>query len=156
MTDLSPICKTLSVPLTPDQAFALFTGEIGVWWPLASHSLSGEKASTCAFEPRAGGDLFELDADGNRYPWGRVQVWQPPHRLVFSWFLQRDEACAQEVEVQFKPDPEGTRVELEHRLWERLGAEAEAVRSKYLPGWDFVLGRYVDLVNSPQQGQAVH
>jgi len=42
-----------------------------------------------------------------------------------------------EVEVRFVPDGEGTRVELEHRGWERVGAEASEVREGYASprGW---------------------
>jgi hypothetical protein len=36
-----------------------------------------------------------------------------------------------EVEVRFLPDGDGTRVELEHRGWERVGAESAEVREAY-------------------------
>jgi hypothetical protein len=49
-----------------------------------------------------------------------------------------------EVEVRFTEDGAGaTRVDLEHRGWDRAGEGAEAKRENYDGGWDVVLGRYV-------------
>jgi hypothetical protein len=42
----------------------------------------------------------------------------------------------------------GTRVELEHRGWERLGAEAGEVREEYAQGWPVVLGHFVPAADS--------
>lgn len=39
-----PINKSLVVPLTPDQAFTLFTKNIDTWWPTERFSVFGEKA----------------------------------------------------------------------------------------------------------------
>jgi uncharacterized protein YndB with AHSA1/START domain len=53
-----------------------------------------------------------------------------------------DAEAATEVEVRFTPDGAGTRVELEHRGWERLGATAAESREGYNGGWNEVLARY--------------
>ena len=34
------IRKTVDVPLTPAQAFDLFTAKLDAWWPSATHSVS--------------------------------------------------------------------------------------------------------------------
>jgi uncharacterized protein YndB with AHSA1/START domain len=49
-----------------------------------------------------------------------------------------------EVEVRFLPDGDGTRVELEHRGWERVGAEAAEVHEAYgsPQGWATTLNVY--------------
>ena len=47
-----------------------------------------------------------------------------------------------EVEVTFTPEGERTRVDLEHRGWERLGEAAEFKRTEYEAGWDGVLDLY--------------
>jgi hypothetical protein len=44
--------------------------------------------------------------------------------------------------VRFVPDGDGSRVELEHRGWERLGEAAAEAREGYDTGWDTVLGLY--------------
>ena len=49
---------------------------------------------------------------------------------------------AQEVEVRFTPDGSGTSVDLEHRGWARLGADAAEARRSYEGGWRAVLGTH--------------
>jgi hypothetical protein len=44
--------------------------------------------------------------------------------------------------VRFTADGDGTRVDLEHRGWERAGAAAANVAPRYSGGWDLVLARY--------------
>ncbi len=48
--------------------------------------------------------------------------------------------------MQFRPDGEGTRVELEHRGWENVVLEAPSKRDDYDTGWGYVLGKYADRV----------
>jgi uncharacterized protein YndB with AHSA1/START domain len=93
--------------------------------------------------------------DGRTFPWGKVKVWQPPSRLVMSWHPGRGPEVAQEVEIRFEAVENGTRVDLEHRDWARLGTEAELVRERYNGGWSEVLGRcFVDAcaANTPDEG----
>lgn len=45
--------------------------------------------------------------------------------------------------MRFLPEDGGTRVELEHRGWERLAESGAEKRANYDTGWDFVLGEYV-------------
>ena len=73
--------------------------------------------------------------------------WEPPHRLVLTWHPGRDADDSSEVEVRFAAaDGGGTRVELEHRGWERFGEDAVARRRAYVgPGaWGHVLDHYAD------------
>jgi uncharacterized protein YndB with AHSA1/START domain len=100
-------------------------------------------------EGRIGGRFFERQEDGTEAVWGTVTAWEPPLRLAFTWHPGRAESTAQEVEVRFTPVDGGTRVELEHRGWEKLGERAEEARNEYDSGWDFVLGHYVNVINSP-------
>ena len=141
---LEPLRKTRIVPIPPAQAFDLFTARMATWWPLATHSVFEGEAATCGFEPRTGGALFEAKADGERSVWGTVLAWEPPDRLVVTWHPGRGPDTAQELEVRFLPDGRGTRVELEHRGWQKLGAEAAATREGYRGGWEGVLARYVE------------
>lgn len=139
---LEPLRVSVRVERRPQEAFEVFTSGLARWWPLATHSLGQEKAVTCGIEPGAGGLVYEVDADGRRQAWGRVLAWDPPRRLLLSWHPGRPAEQAQEVEVRFRPDGTGTRVELEHRDWQKLGAEAEAVRGRYGEGWTGVLRLY--------------
>jgi len=141
---LPPLRLAVRVELPPDRAFRLFVDDIGEWWPLATHSVSREAAQTCAFEPRPGGRVFERSRTGEEHTWGRLEVWEPPRRIAFSWHPGRDASTAQRVEVTFTVLGEGTEVVLEHTGWELLGDSAAAVRSDYQRGWARVLGeRYL-------------
>ena len=70
---------------------------------------------------------------------GKVLVWEPPERFVISWDLNSnwkpDTTVSSEVEVRFiAQGPQATLVELEHRNFERLGAEAGASMRKDVDG----------------------
>lgn len=140
-----PVEKSILVPCAPDRAFRAFTTEIGQWWPLSTHSVTGDMARAVTIEPRAGGRVFESDAAGGESDWGRVLEWAPPHRFSMSWHPGRAASNAQTIEVSFSADGAATRVTLAHRGWESLGAEAAKARDSYDGGWDMVLaGRYAD------------
>jgi len=143
-----PVRKSLSVPRPVTEAFALFTEGIGRWWPLATHSIGGARAQTCAIEPREGGEVYEVRDDGERCPWGRILAWEPPQRFVMAWHPGRAPDVAQEVEIRFVAEPGGTRVDLEHRGWQKLGPEAKEARESYDSGWTPVLARFVELCRS--------
>jgi uncharacterized protein YndB with AHSA1/START domain len=136
----SPVTVTVVVERPPVEAFHVFTAGMARWWPLRSHSVSRAHAVSCVIEPRAGGAVYEVQDDGQRHPWGRVLEWTPPWRVVLSWHPGRPEAVAQEVEIRFAVEGAGTRVDLEHRGWARLGSDAVEARKSYEGGWRIVLG----------------
>jgi uncharacterized protein YndB with AHSA1/START domain len=139
----APLRKTVTVRRrTASEAFEVFTGGIGRWWPLARFSVGQERAKTCAIEPRVGGEMYEVSVDGERSVWGKVLVFDPPARLVVTWHPGRGAETAQEVEVRFSDTAEGALVELEHRGWAVLGDQAKDTRSGYADGWDEVLGSF--------------
>ena len=135
---MDPVRKTISVGCAPERAFSIFTDGISRWWPLKTLSLSQARAVSCAIEPRLGGAVYEVADDGVRIEWGEVLVWEPPSRLVMSWHPGSPADTAQEVEVRFTPQGAGTRVDLEHRGWEKLGERAAEARSNYDGGWVLV------------------
>ncbi len=135
---IAPVRKVITVRQSVEDAFHIFTDQIGSWWPLQSHSRSGGEAVSCGIDGAVGGDLFEVLADGTRLTWGEVLAWEPPRRLAFTWQLSRTPEQAQNVEVTFAATETGTRVELTHSGWERLGAEAMEVRAGYDSGWEVV------------------
>jgi len=137
---IEPIVVTVLLGCPPERAFAYFTRDIAKWWPLAKYSVCGDRAADVAFEPRAGGRLFETDGEGNVHLWGLVSEWKPPGRLRFSWHPGHEEAMAQWIEVTFAPNPKGTLVTLTHGGWEALGERAVATRATYAGGWLTVLG----------------
>jgi uncharacterized protein YndB with AHSA1/START domain len=140
MTEVGPITKSIVVPRSPDEAFRLFTEGIASWWPLRTHSITDPEPETAVFEPGVGGRLYERTKAGEELLWGTVTVWEPPERIGYTWHPGRGEQTAQEVEIRFLPEGDGTRLELEHRGWER----APEKRAGYDEGWDKVLTRYVN------------
>ena len=62
---------------------------------------------------------------------------------MYSWHPGRGEETAQEVEVTFAPEGGGTRVDIRHYGWEKLGDRLEEVVASYDEGWDKVVASYV-------------
>ncbi len=126
-----------------DHAFDVWTSKIARWWP-ADHSVSGENGLLVVLEGRPGGRIFEWTAPGTEHEWGEVVVWEPPSRLAYLWHLRRDRADATEVEIRFIDQGNATtRVEIEHRGWERLGAQGPSWRDANRGGWSTLLPHFV-------------
>lgn len=135
------------VALPLERAFAFFTESFGSWWPAAYHIGAAEMADAI-LEPGEGGRWFERGIDGTECDWGRVLVWEPPHRLVVTWQIDGhwqydpDPARASEIEVRFTADgPEQTTVTLEHRHLDRL-VDGKAIAETIVErggGWSTLL-----------------
>ncbi len=139
---LPPVRRTVLVPLAPSDAFDLFVRRMAEWWPLLTHSCANEDAASCHVEPGVGGRIVERTKSGELHEWGTMLGWQEPAMLRFTWHPGMPLERATEVEVTFEAEGAGTRVSLEHRLWERFGEEAERVRGRYESGWAHVLGLF--------------
>jgi uncharacterized protein YndB with AHSA1/START domain len=138
------IRKSVEVAAPVETAFRVFTEQAGSWWPLATKSVGQDEAVDLVFEPRAGGRVYERVRNGQEHDWGEILAWEPPERLVFTWHPGRAAETSQEVEVGFAPSGEGTRLELEHRGWDRLVATADEIPEHYDSGWDEVLSRFAE------------
>lgn len=149
---LAPVEKSLQVSLPVEAAFKLFTQGLTTWWPLATHSVGGADTLSCYVEGRVGGRVYEIQKDGSEELWGTILAWEPPQRFVMSWHPGREESTAQEIEVRFHKEGEGTRLELIHRGWEILGDKAKEIRANYVSGWDKVLGHYTTRVKADANG----
>ena len=121
----SRIFVSLRVAATPERAFESFTREIGQWWrPNGLFQFTRGDPGTLTFEPGPRGRLTEIQSGGDLFEIGRIKVWQPPARLVFSW-RQATFAPAQETEVHvcFEPVGDETRITVEHLGWDTVPAE---------------------------------
>ena len=153
----APVRKSIFVSAPPDRAFEVFTSGIGRWWP-KSHKIGPSDLERPVIEPRSGGRWYELDVDGSECEIGKVAAWEPPHRLVLIWQLTPeftyDPDLITEVEVQFTPEGDGTRVELEHRDLERMGEKADAMREAVSGpgGWPALLELFADEAAKPIEG----
>ena len=123
---IPPITGTVTLAVPVEHAFAVFTGSVDAWWPHQYHIGQAEVAEI-VLEPQVGGRWYERGVDGTECDWGRVLVWEPPTRLVFtwqingSWQFDPDPERASEIEARFTADGPGESVvEVEHRHFERL------------------------------------
>jgi uncharacterized protein YndB with AHSA1/START domain len=115
----------------PSRAFDIFTADIDKWWRRGmKFRNSASPASLLCIEPKAGGRLFEaFEAQGTQHviEVGRVRVWNPPSRLVFSWrttdFAPHEKT---EVEISFEPSASGTLVTVTHSGLSTLRADHPA------------------------------
>ena len=136
---IPPIRRSISVSWDQQTAFRRFTAEFASWWPTRTHSIGGERLKEVVFEQRSGGRIYEEHQDGRRFQWGEIVLWEPPHRLKFTWHPSRDPTTAQEVEVRFVREGDGTRLELTSTGWEKWGKGARRARRGYDLGWNYVL-----------------
>ena len=147
--EIAPVRKSVLVDASPPQAFAVFTSGINRWWP-KSHGIGAGPIRESVIEPLVGGRWFTRHEDGNDVVIGHVRVWQPAERLVVSWEISSEwkpdprPEFTSEVEVLFTAEAGGrTRVDLEHRNFERLGAAAgEKLRKDVDGGWPHLLDLY--------------
>jgi len=154
-TTVPPIVRTVTVSRPVEDAFRIFTEEFGSWWPLDAYSRAyaerrdeDVKAETVVIEGQIGGRIYEVMSDGTEASWGEVLAWEPPHRVVLSWKPHPRPTPPTEVEVTFTVEDTGTRVDVEHRAWERLGDGAAQAREEYTQGWPGVLARFEQVANS--------
>ena len=136
--------KAVTVNVPVERAFEVFTAEIGTWWPLRTHAVDTERSETVILESQVGGRLYERAPSGEEHLWGTVVAWEPPSRIVYSWHPGRGEETAQEVTITFSAEGPGTRVEVRHTGWEKLGDDMEEAVASYDMGWDTVMGLYAD------------
>ena len=139
---VEPVRKSVVVARPVAEAFVIFTERMGEWWPFAGHSVYGDDGTAVVFDPREGGAVTEVSRSGERAAWGQLLVWDPPRRFVMTWHPGRGAETAQQLEVDFKMVPEGTRVELVHQGWETLLARGVEARNGYDGGWNAVLAGY--------------
>jgi uncharacterized protein YndB with AHSA1/START domain len=152
--------REITVNAPPERAFGFFTERFDAWWP-RSHHIGQAELAEAVLEPRAGGRWYERGADGSECDWGKVLAWEPPHRLVLAWQLNGewaydpDPGHATEIEVAFTPAGDGTRVELVHRGFERVGATGDTLRREVggEGGWGGLLKLYAEALGSSSSEQ---
>jgi hypothetical protein len=118
----SKVFVALRVPATPARAFEAFTGEIASWWQSDRlFQITPDGDGELAFEPGVGGRLLTRLKNGDTFEIGRISVWEPGKRLLFSWRQANFPAeQSTEVEVLFEPVNGETRVSIEHRAWDTI------------------------------------
>ncbi len=135
------------VEAPPEQAFAIFTDEIGLWWRTDTpYWNDSERGRSVRIEPGVGGrfvEVYDLET-GEGFDVGRVTAWEPGRRLALTWTqVGWPEGVATDIEVTFEPVAGGTRVRLEQTGFERV-PDAENYIGGYDSGWKDVLGWFAE------------
>ena len=142
--------QSVTVKTNVERAFHVFTAEFDSWWP-RSHHIGKSPMTKAIIEPFVGGRCYSEQEDGTECPWGRVTLWEPPTRFVFAWQVthewgfEPDLSKASEVEIRFLAHGDGsTRVDLEHRNFERHGAGWATLKTAVEApnGWTGLLALY--------------
>jgi uncharacterized protein YndB with AHSA1/START domain len=160
---IQPVRKSISVNATPEEAFRIFTEDFDSWWP-RSHHIGKSPMTRAIIESRAGGRCYAEQEDGAECDWGSVLAWEPPRRFVIAWQItgawqfESDVTRSSEVEVRFAAEPNGgTRVDLEHRFFDRMTSGAEAMREGVNAegGWGTLLRAFAERVQEATSGDTV-
>jgi len=150
ISDDTSVRKSIRVRASAERAFHVFTDQLDSWWP-RTHHIGNAPLEQTILEGRVGGRCYGKQSDGTECDWATVLEWDPPRRFVLAWQVspawqyEPDMAKASEVEVQFTPEEGGyTRVDLEHRNFERHGAGADTMRTAVDSpgGWGELLRLY--------------
>ena len=150
---IAPIAETVTVALTPDRAFALFTSGFGTWWPTDYTYAGAAGLASISLGMKSGDLCHEIGPHGFRVDWGRLLEVEPPRRLRILWQIapdrtpQPDPAQSSEVEVRFTPTPlAGTEVRLTHDAFGRCGEAGAAYRDETASGygWPLILANFAD------------
>lgn len=121
----SSVLVSVRVKAAPARAFEAFTRDVALWWrPNGLFQFTRGAPGVVAFEPGEGGRFTETRPGGEVFEIGRIRVWKPGERLVFSW-RQASFTAGQrtEVEVRFEPVGSETRITVEHRGWDSVPPE---------------------------------
>jgi uncharacterized protein YndB with AHSA1/START domain len=152
---MQPVLKTITVNASPEKAFRVFTEGMDTWWP-RTHHIGKSPMKKAIVEGRTGGRCYTEQEDGTECDWGEILIWEPPQRFVMAWKIthqwayEPDPAKASEVEVKFTPIGASTRVDLEHRHFERHGEGAGVMRTSIDSpgGWGGLLAMYAARVEA--------
>lgn len=139
---IEPLRLAYDVACSPEHAFRTWTERFGSWWP-RGHSVSGDPEAV-VLEPGVGGRIYERTKDGGEVDWGEITAWDEPRGLAYLWHIRRDRRDATDVAIAFVAAAGGTRIEITHTGWERLGAEGPAWRDANAGGWNGLLPHFVE------------
>lgn len=138
-----PIQKSVDVPLSPADAFELFTTKMDTWWPLDQKGVALGKglapSTTIRVDGREGGQVVEIMANDEEAVWGEILEWSPGERFRMTWRPGKAADMPTEVSVTFVPLGNGCRVELTHSGFEAYETGATS-RANYADGWEALMG----------------
>ena len=147
---------TTTVAVEPEAAFRLFTEDVDLWWKGGPRfRWFPERGGSLRFERRVGGRFLE-DYGDEAFEVGRIDTWDPPRHLGFS-FRTRNFTPEQStrVDVSFEPANEGCRVTVVHSGWDAIEAGHPARHDLDAASFDAMMGLWwADLLNAVRRRAA--
>ena len=141
----SPLQLQVEVGCSPSHAFRIFTEKVDLWWPPGHRKRRG---SSLQFEPFVGGRFLEVGPGEEVSALGQVLVWQPPERLVYSWYPGAHLGPT-EVQIHFCAQGATTRVEVLHSEGESLLGDKWNERvTRFNRSWNEVLPAFLHCVEN--------
>ncbi len=139
---LEPIAHEYDLRCSPAHAFDVYVNCIGEWWH-PGYTANPQSLEAVTIEPRVGGRVYATHRDDGEDTWGRVTVWEPPRRLVYTSTLAQGQDDPSEITVRFTPSGDGCKVRFEHGGWNEGNAP---YRGKF-SDWPVILDRFAALAN---------
>jgi len=143
---IEPLRFSFTVECSRQHAFDVWTQRTTSWWP-KDHTISNDSNARVTIEPFVGGRILESAPGGSEHEWGEIVEWQPPQRFAYHWYITSDASDATFVEIEFQDIDAGTRIDINHSGWERLGRGVE-MRQLNQGGWDAIIPHFVDACRS--------
>ena len=144
MTDELAVRKSVFVRCEPEHAFHVYTEGMNDWYPIEGHSIFDDPEASIVWEGHVGGRVYERSSNGEEGVWGTIIIWDPPNELAMTWHPGRGEETSQELSIRFTPEEGGTRVDVVHAGWERIGPDFRERMAGYNEGWPTVLALFVE------------
>jgi len=133
--------KSVTLPLAPSAAFALFTQRIGEWWPPDRRHTQDPTSEIFLL---ASGRFYERARDGREVDLGRVRSWDPPRRILLDFFIATGPEQPTEVEITIDALEGGARVTVVHRPKPESEALWTERAPRYERSWEIVLAALSD------------
>ena len=137
--------KEIVVAAPIDTAFFVFTERLGDFKP-PEHNLLAAPISETVFEPRVGGNVYDIASDGSECRWSRVLAFDPPERVVFSWDIN----LQWNVETDLDKTPRAEIEAVEKKLVAMKGEQEGSTKRKRR--WD--VGSAADGNICPNRGES--
>ncbi len=86
---MTSLQTSIRIRAEPPAVFRAYVKQIDRWWPRQgtyrySFAPPETEPGHIRFESHQGGRFYEEFADGSEYVIGRIQVWEPPERLIYT------------------------------------------------------------------------
>lgn len=142
---LDPIMHGYDLRCSAQRAFDIYVKRISDWWD-PRYTANADTLKLVTIEPRVGGRIYATHTDLGDLEWGRVTVWEPGRRLVYTSTLAQTPEHPSIVSVSFIPNGTLCTMKFEHGGWN----EHNASDRKKFSDWPVMLNRFAALANTSE------